>query len=186
MSNEFMSQKNKIKSALERIADLEAFVEGDLQKVVGAIDQALQTQQVQTRQLATVIQALVEILGAETVDAKIKELEAAKQAKALEDAKAALEDALLKGLVAKAEAVSEQSLLVGFETDAEGQVLAPGRAQISYASLNPTYKEKFLGLTAGEKVTLDNGNTFNLTEIYGALPQPEVSEAEVVTEQAEG
>jgi hypothetical protein len=168
-----VSQKKAVKSALERIDQLEQ----DLPKIVMGVNEAVMGQRRGLGELASVVEALTEILGAGTVDAKIKEINERKVQAQLDKAKAALDEGLAKGDLVKADAVSDKSLIVGREYDKDGNVLPPGRAQITFDGIMPEFQDKLLGQGPGFTVETKNGGKFEVVEVYDVLATPVTAES---------
>jgi hypothetical protein len=162
------SSKKQVRSALERIDAIEA----ELPKLIAGINEALMNEDNRRRQLAGIIEAIVEILGAETVDGKVKEISDRQTMARLEQAKAALVAGLEEGKVVKVVDISEQSLIVGRELDSKGEVIFPGQLQLTYTGVKPEYQEKLLGQAAGFVLQTDSG-TFEVLEVYDIVePAP--------------
>jgi hypothetical protein len=165
-----VSQRKQVRSALERIDALEQ----ELPRLGMAVDQALQVNGRRLGELASVLEAVVELLGASTVDAKIKEVADSKTMANMERAKQALEDALAKGELVKSETVTEKSLVVGREIDKNGSPIFPGRVQLTYGGIRPEFQEKLKGQAAGFSVETPRGNKFEVLEVYEVVEkQPE-------------
>jgi hypothetical protein len=167
-----LSQKKQVKSALERIDQLEQ----DIPQIVMGVNQAIVSQRTGLGELAAVVEAVTEILGASTVDAKIKEINERKVNAKLDAAKKALEEGLANGEIVKADAVSDKSLIVGKEYDKDGNVLAPGRAQITFDGIMPEFQDKLLGQGAGFQVETKNGGKFEVVEVYDVVAKPVTAE----------
>jgi hypothetical protein len=159
------SHRKQVKSALERIDVLEE----TLPQVVAGVNQALNQQGQRMEQLASILEAVVELLGTSTVDAKIKEISDKKTLQNLERAKKALEDALAKGEVVKTDKISEKSLVVGREVDKDGNPVFPGRVQLAYHSIKTEFQEKLKGNGVGFVVETANGSKFEVLEVYDVV-----------------
>lgn len=177
-----LSQGNQVKSALERIDTLEQ----ELPRIVMAVNEALVGQNEKTGQLANIVEAVVELFGAETVDAKIKEISDRKTMAKLEDAKVKLTEAIQKGEVVKADVITDKSLVVGREFDGEGNVVFPGRAQLQFAGIKPEFQEKLLGAGVGTTLETGEGRKFEVTEVYDVIvkAEPEAPTANTATSAA--
>lgn len=179
-----VSQRQQVRNITERVSDLEAFLQGDLAKVVQAIDDSLSAQRKAGNDLATVVAAVVEILGMDQVDAKIREISDRRAAEAAETAQKALYDALANGTVENEDVVSETSLIVGTEKDASGAPVGQGRVQLTYERIAPEYQRELLGKGVGTTFATSNGGTFEVTGVYRILSSNTNTEASA-PEQAE-
>jgi hypothetical protein len=157
-----VSQRKQVKSALERIDALEQ----EFPRVVMAVNEAFSGQSQRVARLASVVEAVVELFGAEVVDAKIKEVSDRKTMDSLERAKAALEEGLAKGDLLKADAIGDASLIVGREFDKEGQAIFPGRVQLQFAGIKPEFQEQLRGQGVGFQVETPGEGKFEVVEIY--------------------
>lgn len=157
-----VSQRKQVRSALERIDLLEV----EQARVINDVNQAFNNQSQQFGRLANIVQAMVEILGGDVVDSKIKEMADAKALANLNAAQAALEHGLKTGEVVKADTIGEKTLVVGREFDNKGEVVFPGRAQLRFGGIRPDFQEKLKGQAAGFKMETDNGGSFEVLEIY--------------------
>jgi hypothetical protein len=166
-----VSQRKQVRSALERIEGLEQ----EMPRIVMAVNEALTGQGQQVQQLASIVEAVVELFGSDTVDAKIKELADAKVTKNLANAKAALEKGLASGEVVLADAINDNSLVVGREFKADGEVVFPGRVQLQFRAIKPEFQEKLRGQGVGFTVETAGGGKFEVLEVYTvveAAPAP--------------
>lgn len=168
MSNGKVSQGKKIKSALERLDILE----GDVQRLFSAVNESSMVARQGTAELASLLEAVVELLGAETVDAKVKEIAERKQLENLARAEAALAAGLEKGELVKADKVSEVSVIVGKEIDEKGEVIFPGKVQLQTSAIKPEFKEKLLGQGVGTVIDAPRGK-FEVMAIYDVVAKPE-------------
>lgn len=120
----------------------------------------------------------------ETVMVVLKRQIQAEQAERAEQEKAAIAQAVKDGLIAFDETVSESSLIVGREVEADGTVRHPGWVQLQFSEARPDLKALFLGKKAGDSVSMGKG-TFEVDEIYKAVPRaPEEAKADAGAETA--
>lgn len=162
-----VSQRKQVKSAIERIDTIEQ----DLPRVVMAVNEALTAQSQRVGELASILEAVVELAGVQAVDVKIKEIADRKVLANLEVAKSRLEQALTSGEVVSANVISERSLIVGREFDAQGEVLFPGRAQLQYAGVKPEFQAQLLGQGFGFTLETGDGGKFEVLEVYDVVDQ---------------
>lgn len=175
-----LSQKKQVKSALERIDQLEQ----DIPQIVMGVNEAIMGQRQATGELAQVVEALTEIIGSGNVDSKIKEIQERKTLARVEQAKKNLEDGLEKGTVVKADAISDKSLVVGRETDKDGNVVFPGRAQVTFDQIAPEFQDKLLGQGAGFAVETKAGGKFEVVEVYDVITTATGTAAEATPVEA--
>jgi hypothetical protein len=171
-----LSQRKAVKSALERIDSLEQ----DMMNLAGGINEAMIQANNRMTGLAKIIEAVVELFGAETVDAKIKEVEKRNQDAALDAAKKALEDGVSKGDLQKTDVVGDRTLIVGREFDKEGNLIPPGRVQLMFAGVRPEFQEKIKGQSAGFSVETPSGGKFEIMDLYTVIeraPEPVATDA---------
>ena len=134
-----LSQKKQVKSALERIGELE----GVLPQIIAGFNQALMQLEQRLGEFGEAIDALVELAGGkDLVDSVIQSHRVAR-------ATANLNAALARGDLVKVEAVSEKSVIVGREFDKDGNLVPPGRVQLSFRGFKPEFREKLLGKGVG-------------------------------------
>jgi hypothetical protein len=171
MSNEkrSLSLRNKTQGALGRIEALEQ----DIPRIVSAVNEALTRLNTQLSETVEILNAVVALNGENEVAAAVTEARKQKQEEAVAKAKASLAEGLEKGTLVALTTVTDKSILVGIEKGKDGVVVPPGRAQLSFASLLPDFKEKLLGQAVGFTVETPIGGTFELTEIYEPVTPPE-------------
>ena len=162
------SARKQAKDALSRIDALEKTVE-DLQSgvanVVSSMNNALES-------VLGSIDALVEIVGPETVAAKIAELKEKKDLKQLQDMKDAVAAALEKGTLVVTDSIQEKTLVIGQELDAEGKPAGLGRVQLPFEGFKPKFQEQILGKPVGTDIDIGNGGKVTITEIYKVVDPP--------------
>jgi hypothetical protein len=176
-----LSQRKQVKSALERIEALEQTTN----QIVMGVNEALNSQGGRLEGVANIVEAVVELFGAEVVDAKIKEIADRKTLQNMENAKKALEAGVADGRLVKADAISEKSLVVGRETKADGEVIFPGRVQLTFNGIRPEFQEKLKGQAPGFTVETPAGGKFEVLEVYDIIEKaPEAPAAEAATPEA--
>ncbi len=99
--------------------------------------------------------------GAAKVEATLKARRAERAAQRVEQEKAQVEQLVGQGVLKVSEAITATSFIVG---------------QLEYARLVEGVGEKFLGQSVGFTFTLDNGDKFEVLEVY-EIQQPAVAEA---------
>jgi hypothetical protein len=113
-----------------------------------------------------VLTVLVEEIGVEEVNARIEARRLKAQMEEAERSKQAIAEGLQKGLLEVAFQVAEDSLIVGFETNADGTQASPAFSSLPFAQLQPHLKASFLNTKAGDVVGLPDGGTFTIDDIY--------------------
>lgn len=160
-----ISQRSKVKNIQERVDALE----GEIPRIIASVSEALNGQAQQAAQLGQVLAAVVELLGTAGVDAKIKELHERKEAQRLADAVKRVEDGVAKGELVPTTEIGERSLIIGVESDKDGNVLPPGRAQVMFDGVRPEFQEKLKGKGPGTVFEVPSGGNFTVTEAYNVV-----------------
>lgn len=98
--------------------------------------------------------------------------------------KSKVDELVQRGLLSTAEAVGENTFLVGQEVDDAGKVVNP-RLQFALGAISPELQEKLKGKKAGETVVLQEGKlSFAVSEVYTIVQQGQ-AEAPVSEEPAQ-
>lgn len=168
-----LSQRKQVKSALERIETLEQ----TLPQITAGINGAFQQVEGKFAELAEILDALVDLTGKEQVDSQLKETRERKAQEAVEEAKAAIAAAVEAGRLQAAASIGGQTIVVGKESDKDGNVAAPGRIQLNMAQIKPEFQEKLLGQAPGFSFDLPTGGKFEVTEAYDFVAPVESTEA---------
>lgn len=137
-----------------------------LSRALVGIEQRM-TQQANTlNRLSRVTNALVELVGQEAVQNAV-DIAARDEAviRAVQE-KAAIDEAIADGYVYAADVVTEESIIVGHETDEKGEPVGTGRQQIAFRNIDPNYKAALLGKAKGDKMKTPGGGEFEVKEIY--------------------
>lgn len=153
------------KTVIERVAELE--------KAFPQLVEAINNQF--NQRLGPVVQsinALIELLGRDTVVAKMTELKEKQQTQEMEAKKAQLDALVAEGRLVKAEVIKEGSVVVGRELNAEGKAIHPGRFQMTFNEIAPQFQEKLLGKGSNEKLDIPNYGSFEVQEVYEFVPVP--------------
>ena len=171
------------KSASQRIDELEVAA-GQLYSVSDLMIKDLTTLKNAVKLLNNKVSAIVEAtkngqpLTDETLDtimieSNVRELESK------------VKEMVQSGIVTKEDAVSENSFVVGSESDESGKVINP-RIQFALKALNKDFQDKLLGTKPGDSVSFgDNKLTFKLIETYkiNDLTQQSTNEQNLATEE---
>jgi hypothetical protein len=148
-------------------------VEKTVGNIVGAVNNSLGQVSQQLSGITEVLDAVVQTLGAETIQKVMTESRQAKAEAQAQAEEAALKELLSKGDIAVAEKISEKSIVVGRETNPDGTVRVPGRAQVAFARIDPNFQAAFLGQAAGFSLDLPTGGKFEVLEVYEVVERAE-------------
>ena len=165
------------RNALERIAALE----GDLSGLMSGVQSAITELEKRILGASEVIDAVVRIVGQDTVEAAVLAARDERAATQATQAKEGLEKALAAGQLVPGTTIGDNSVIVGVENDKDGAPIKPGYIQLSMAGVKPEFKEKMLGQVAGFKFDTVDGNTFTVNAVYEAAPPKAEAEVPVVT-----
>jgi hypothetical protein len=156
------------RNAIERIGQLES----DLQSIVGAVQNALQNIEGRVNAQTEILDAIIQEVGAEQINARIEATREARAAEQAVVAKEGLAKALEKGEVVAAPVVSDKSVITGIEYDKDGTAVKPGYVQLGYNTIKPEFQEKILGQQVGFKFDTESGS-FEVTGIFNVVDKPE-------------
>lgn len=190
-----LSQRQKIRSALERIGDIEVEfeengridrVEKDTARLYMGFDKMAKESMEKIQGLASLVEAAVELLGgADIIDEKMKEIRERKALAAVANAKAAIEKGLKEGeIVGNTGAITEKSIIVGHELNAEGKTEFPGFVSLATQQLKPEFKNQLIGKTAPVTIDTANGAKLAVTAVYETVAKP--AEQKPAEQKAEG
>lgn len=155
----------RVKALEKQLAEVRKVGPAVYQKLSADFNQMAQAVSQRLNALDEVLAVLVEEIGAEEVDSRIQARRLKARLSEVDRSKQAIADGVEKGLLTEVAAVGEDSLLVGFETDAQGVVENPPFSSIPFAQLQPHLKERFAGAKAGDRVEIDGG-TFTIDNIF--------------------
>jgi hypothetical protein len=160
------------RNALERISGLEQ----DLQRLVGAVQQAFNESEAKLRDVSEVLDAAVALTpgGVDAIKAKMAELRTQRAADEATKAKEGLDNALLEGKVEQLQKIDADCIITGVEKDKEGNVIPPGYVQLAFSTIKPEFGKQMLDQGEGFTFATDGGGTFEVTGIYKAVPQNEL------------
>jgi hypothetical protein len=136
-----------------------------MQRVFEAVNQSSMMMNQRTNELGAITEAVVELFGAEVVDAKIKEIADRKTLENLDRAKAAVAAGVEKGELVKANAIGDKSLVIGREIETKGEIVFPGQVQLQMSAIKPEFQEKLKGQGAGFQIETPNGGKFEVLEV---------------------
>jgi len=172
MDQRMLAKKTSVIS--ERLDQLEQM----LQSIVSSVNNGINQLGNQVGGVTEVLDAVVQTLGVETIQKIMGENRVAKAEAQSAAEKAALNELLTKGDVKAVEKITEKSVVVGRETDKDGAVRMPGRAQVAFQRIDPNFQASFLGQGPGFLLDLPNGGKFEVQEVYEVVekkdePAPE-------------
>jgi hypothetical protein len=193
-----LTAQRNAKNALERVAALETQVDSVTSmfpKLISAISEPINKMEYRLQriegQLAGVIEVLdtvVELVGPEQVQKRILENRIKQAAENAKSNQEAIAKGLAEGKLVKTDVVTEKSIIIGKETKEDGTLLEPGWFLLVFKTLeNNEDKEALLGQCVGFTRKAPNGNTFEVTDLYEAVPPAPATEVVEVapTESAE-
>lgn len=160
-------QKAPPKGSIERIADLERQV-GQL---VSAINQALSQFQNELNKTNSVVMAIKEHVGSDAVDAVNAEQVKRDQLQKAEAARRWVEERVAAGTLVTVDEVGPDTVIVGVETDKDGNQLGAGRLQLHYDAVRPDIQEAITGKGPGYMCATGPDSMLEILEIY-KLAQP--------------
>jgi hypothetical protein len=152
----------KTKDALARITELEEMIPA----ISNAVNKSLQQVDQHLGNFNDTLEAVTALLGVEQVSAKKAELLAARVVQQVENQKNAVAEAVKGGSLLVTGAVTEKSLVIGVETDKDGNVAGSGRVQLPMQGIKPEFQAQLLGKSVGASFDLPTGGKFTCTEIY--------------------
>lgn len=118
-----------------------------------------------------VFEAVITLLGREAVQGVVKDLREKKAVESMEAEKKALNELLDAKVVQTAATVTEESIIVGKETNPDGTVRIPGRVQLAFQRIDVNFQSALKGVAVGFILDLPNGGKFEVQEIYVPVPQ---------------
>ena len=162
--------------ALERIAELEKVVPSLIQ----ATNKGLQELGKAQSELDELIQSIAETIGVGKVQEVVDRRRTERELTQAEAARQQLEQLVSEGKAKLIDTVTQSSLLVAVESDADGKPVGPGRVQVAYAALLPEFKDVCLGKAAGFRFDTPSKTTLEILEIYEPteVPAPVLMESD--------
>jgi len=166
----------KTSNALERLDQVEKTV----MNIVSAVNNSLSQVSQQLAGITEVLDAVVQTLGQETIQKVMTENRTAKAEAQAEAEKEALQELVAKGDIKAVEKVTEKCIVVGRETDKDGAVRVPGRAQVAFARIDPNFQPALLGQAPGFSLELPTGGKFEVLEVYEVVEKSETPPVEAL------
>jgi hypothetical protein len=134
----------------------------ELQAQVAQLSAVLQQVQQAFSGNAEVLSAVVSLLGEDSVTQELERLRSERQQKQEDQMAEGVKTLLDAGVLRTTETVSEDSLVVGFDTLPNGK---QRRVQFEARAVPEDLRPKFYGKKAGEAIE-NNGTTLTVTEVY--------------------
>lgn len=128
--------------------------------------------------IAPMLKAIVEILGEDVVDAKMKEQQERATAEKVAAAKQNIASGKEAGLLVAEEVIGAEALVVCVEK-VDGEVLAPGFLSVVFSALKPEYQAKLLGQRVPVTIDTAPGATLTVNEAYRINQAPATSAGNV-------
>lgn len=169
MANRQLSLREKTKSALERITQ----VEDDLQSLLKGVDAELGKQGKRLQSLEETLEAVTKSIGSDVVQAIIEDARREKQTLQADTAKAEIAKLVEQKVLVPAEEVGEDSFVVGHDVDAEGATVHPGFGHVHFKQVEPRHQEKVKGAKVGSSIPTGPEGTkqaFVIDQIYTFIP----------------
>jgi len=175
------TQDNRINAkrtanALDRIDGIEQ----TLSAIIPQINNSFANMSRQQESQGEVLEAVVTILGQDTITATVKANRDARALATMEAEKKGLEELKANGTLAAVEVVSDKSLIVGREFNADGTIIHPGRVQVAYQRVDAQFQPQLLGKGVGITFDLPKGGKFEVLEIYEVVQKPDAPTAGAV------
>lgn len=154
--------EKKTRSLSERMDAMEQ----QIARMLFGVNSRLEQDGSRLSNLEEIAEALTTLNGKQQVAELIQQLRNTRAREKAEAEKKLLEQGVADGYIISAEKVGTNTLLVGRYLDKDGKVVEPGRTQVAYKGVDPRFQQLLLEKTAGEKIDIGEGNSFELLEIY--------------------
>ncbi len=160
------STSQRVKALEKQVRELQGFMGQLAQGVNQTLNDQLGPTVGRLGDLEEIVSVLVEDYGAQEVSDAIEARRQKKLAEDIAKAKDNITKGVEQGYLVPTDTVGDKSLIVGFETNAEGvPVSALPWASILFNQLRPDMKTGFLGAKVGTAVQNGTG-AFNITDVY--------------------
>lgn len=142
----------------------------DFNKVVSnvfqAVNESLKKANDRLVSVEEISDAVATLLGTDEVAEQIRVARKKRAEDAVKHRLEAVDLALKAGTLVVSEAFSDKSVAVGVERDKDGNVVGTDQQVLLSGEFLPNVKALLLGKKPGDKVTLENETTFELTALY--------------------
>ena len=155
------------RSALDRISDLEGLIGSLIQSCQREFQNIQQTNQIH----GTQIEALVQELGPDVVARRLEIMRQQFASEQWEKDQKDIAKAVEEGKLVPADMVGEDCIVVGKETDKDGNVRHPGGVAFNYSQSVPEVRDNLLGVGVGAEVSAPQDTKFTVTAIYKPVPK---------------
>ena len=140
-----------------------------------AIDVALNNMNQQLSTAVEILNAVVGHIGEDKVVELIKENRKKADLEKVEKTKSQIGAMADSGLLVKADEVGEESLIIGKESDKDGNVIHPGWVSIGFKDVKPEFKELLKGKKVGDIFDTPVGK-FEVLQVWNfGTPKVEVT-----------
>lgn len=179
-NNKHYSIKPQPKNALERLEELDkrvAAVEDFVgNKLVADVNNAVSALSKQAGGLSEVVAAIAKLVGEDAIKALVETARKDAELQRVASLKAAIAEMKANGQLVTSEKITEDSLVVGVEFEADGSETFPGFVQLQFSQFKPEWREKLLGAEVGAKIDTLEGRSFQVNEIFSiAAAKPEAA-----------
>lgn len=157
-----LSLRQKTRTALDRIE----VIETTINELVTGMNNVIQQLNGKLMDAGEKLEALATLVGKEKFEEVLAANAVAKAKGQAEAAKKTLEQHVEAGDLEVAATISEQSVVVGREFDKDGNLLEPGRIQLTFGGIKKEFQDQLLGQAVGFTVTTPVGGKFEVVEIY--------------------
>lgn len=169
-----MTQETRQASIRGRLNTLEeslAKADKQMTELVEALNTAFGNMNKQVVEAVETLNAVVAHIGADKVAEIVVSERKKKASEEAEQRKTMLQKMVEGGLLAKAEVISDKSVIVGQETDKDGKEVDPGYAQLQLSAVKPEFQAQLRGQKAGFVLDTPNGKVI-VKEVWDFVDAP--------------
>lgn len=163
-----ISKSKQLKSALERLDDLEIGIPNILSQVNIGFNQV----NGRLNESTEILNAISQLFGQDLVTQKVNDNRVKAAEEKAEQQRQGVAKALADGAIIPAEVVGEKTVIVTEVKDKDGNVEPPGRLQMESPQLSPQFKPLFMGKGVGTVIPAPAGGTLTIKELYEFVPAP--------------
>jgi len=180
------------KNAVQRMTEIELGlqqVQQETGKILGEVikstNKALSELEGRLNTAAEVLDAVVDLYGAEAVRAAVAAARQARYDKGVADQQLDITNKIASNNLTEAELVTENSLVVFKELDVDGKEVQFSRVQFFVSSLQPSFREEVLGKSKGYQIKGERF-AFEVAEVYTLVAHTQTpADMDVLTGQLE-
>jgi len=120
------------------------------------------------------IQAIARVVGDDKVNAEVQKIVIENHEKDVAANTKIVEEGLADGQLVVKDVIEKDSdcLIVGSITDKDGVVVHPTKTYVRLSQYKPEFTELLLGKTVGDTLTLEDGSTLKVLELYTQVAKP--------------